>query len=121
MYQRGRGEGSSPHVGPHLESLCFSPQLFCFFEAGPKAVRREKSGQLEKKKKQIQAQELWSTSVLREGTPRGNETEGWGEKEHRALEGEMEFTGPSCLLEPHRIRVVELKPHKSIQVVRGHP
>lgn len=25
------------------------------------------------------------------------------------------------LPEPHRVRVVELKPHKSIQVIRGHP
>lgn len=89
----GGGGGSSLHVGPHLESLCFSPQLFCFFEPGPKAVRREKSRQLEKNK--IQAQELWSTSVLREGTPKGSETKGWGEKEPRALEGKMELTGPS--------------------------
>lgn len=25
------------------------------------------------------------------------------------------------LPEPHRVRVVELKPHKGIQVIRGHP
>lgn len=25
------------------------------------------------------------------------------------------------LPEPHRVRVVELKPHKSIQVIRSHP
>ena len=48
------------------------------------------------KKTEIQAQELWFTSVLREGTPKGDETKGWGEKEHRALEGTMELTGPYC-------------------------
>lgn len=48
------------------------------------------------KKTEIQAQELWFTSVLREGTPKGDETKGWGEKEHRALEGKMELTGPYC-------------------------
>lgn len=81
-------------------------------------MRSGKSGQLEKKTDTGPGALVY---ISAEGRDPEREAEGWGEKEHRALEGKMEFTGPSCLLEPHRIRVVELKPHKSIQVVRGHP
>ena len=48
--------------------------------------------------------------------------QGWGEIEHRALEGKIDGVHRILLLpESHRIRIVELKPHKSIQVIRGHP
>lgn len=117
-------------MGPHLESLCFSPQLFCFFEPGPKAVRREESGQLEKT--EIQGQELWATSMPREGTHRGNVPKGLQTPPYSQTPGtgRSRAQGPGredgvhrilLLPESHRIRIVELKPHKSIQVIRGHP
>lgn len=75
-----------------------------------------RSGQLEK-------QVLWVKSVLREGMPIGLQTPPVARppRDGETTPGPRTEDGVLALPDPHRVRVVELKPHKSIQVIRGHP